>query len=387
VARRPWAKLAGPSGVWLEPPPDSLLASAKSTGKPAMLISTPSGLWLQAWDDPWRRQLTSTRAMQALYDPRTAIVLYTADDQLWALDLAASVADGELPTPASLAKDAVAKNDAWLELALEHQDGNRVASSPWPGDSHFHLVWGARPTLTETCPIYPPDDCEPTRRQIDGAWLIERNERRSWKAARPEQSVLQFAEPANEGEVADLLFTGRCPQSLCGAGLPLGASNYEWVVVGEVWGDVYHLLGLVRERAHDGADERWIDLPGFMTFIASGAGQPDFVDRPSPSPWPAPTSDHELPAAMWGPGMGYVGGDDRKPVDWHPRTRLRGKMIDELQTEEALRFDVGGELFMRSRGSSSVCSIRGGCIDYDASVLDFLAGNVDIGPSYVYSFF
>ena len=82
--------------------------------------------------------------------------------------------------------------------------------------------------------------------------------------------------------------------------------------------------------------------------------------------------------------MDYVGGDDRKPVEWRARSQLRGKTIDELETEEALRFDVGGELFLRSRGGTSVCSIEGGCIDYGALVLDFLAGNVDIGPSYEY---
>ena len=98
VPRRQWSKLAQPAGVWIDPPPESLLASAKSIGKPVMLMSTDSGLWLQAWDDPWRRQLTSVVDMHALYDPRTAIVLYTADDQLWAIDLAAPVADGELPT-------------------------------------------------------------------------------------------------------------------------------------------------------------------------------------------------------------------------------------------------------------------------------------------------
>jgi hypothetical protein len=384
VKRRSWSKLAAPAAVWLEPPPDSLLASAKSSGKPAMLISTSSGLWLQAWDDPWRRQLTSTPAVQALYDPRTAIVLYTADDQLWAIDLAASVADGVLPTPASLAKGVVAKNGTWLQLALEHHDGDRVASSPWPGDSHLHLEWAARPTLTETCPIYPPDDDhEPIRRRIDGSWLIERNERRSWTAPRPEQSVLQFQEPVNEGDVADLLFTGRCPLALCGASLPLGESHYEWVLVGESWGDVFHLEGLVRERAHDDAAERWIDFPGFMTFISAGAGRSDFVGRPAPADWPPPIASGST-ARTLGPGMGYVGDDEPRPVEWHARNQLRGKMIDELETEEAPRFDVGGELFMRIRGASSVCSIHGGCIDYDASVLDFLAGNVDIGPSYVY---
>lgn len=385
VKRRPWSKLASHAGVWLEPPPDSVLAAAKSSGKPAMLISTSSGLWLQAWDDPWRRQLTTTAAMQALYDPRTAIVLYTADDQLWAIDLAASVADGALPIPASLAKGAVAKNGAWLELALSHHDGDRVASSPWPGDSHLHLEWAARPTLSETCPNYPPEDWhEPIRRRIDGAWLIERNDRRSWKAARPERSVLQFQEPVNEGDVADLLFAGRCPLALCGASLPLGASDYEWVLVEESWGDVAHLGGLVRERAHDDAAERWIDFPGFMTFIAAGAGRSDFVEPPAPAAWPAPIASASPPPSMLGPGTGYVGGNAPRPVEWHARDRLRGKIIDELETEEAPRFDVGGELFMPIRGASSVCSIHGGCIDYDASVLDFLAGNVDIGPSYVY---